>query len=338
MKKKKLLLLGLVFVMLSTFAVGCSSKKGDSSESKKATHTASTVKIGFVDVTGKALISDTLGIAKEKGYLDEELSKIGVKAELVPFTGAGPAINEALASKNVDIGVLGDVPAIIGKASGIDTQLVIASGSNNTASLLIPSGSNVTSVKDLKGKKVATQKGSYMHRILVKMIEANGLTVNDIQFVNLTAQDAAASFLAKGVDAIVVGGIVEAKLVLNKDAKVLLDCSNNAEWIGASAGVVRTEYANENPEIVSAVIKALSRAKELTKTDAAAAKEQWLKAGNSKETYDYLYPNNEYRYDVEITDKYVDKIKDVEKFLKDNSLIKNDVDVDKWVNKSFFNK
>lgn len=338
MKKKKLFLLGVAFTILTTLAAGCSSKNGGSNESKKSTHTASTVKIGFVDVTGKALISDTLGIAKEKGFLDEELSKIGVKAELVPFTGAGPAINEALASKNVDIGLLGDVPAIIGKASGIDTQLIIPAGSNNTAALLIPSSSNVTSVKDLKGKKVATQKGSYMHRILVKVLEANGLTVSDIEFVNLTAQDAAASLVAKGVDAIVVGGVVEAKLVLNKDAKILLDCSKNPEWIGASAGVVRTEYANENPEIISAVIKALDRARDLSKNDTSVPKDQWVKAGNSKETYDFLYPDNEYRYDIEFTDKYIEKIKDVEKFLKDNSLIKNDVDVDKWINKSFYKK
>ncbi|MHC1681952.1 MAG: aliphatic sulfonate ABC transporter substrate-binding protein [Clostridiaceae bacterium] len=338
MKRKRLLLIGIIATLIAGFTVGCSDKKEEASTSKAATHTASTVKIGFVDVTGKALISDTLGIAKEKGFLDEELNKIGVKAELVPFTGAGPAINEALASKNVDIGVLGDVPAIIGKASGIDTELIIPAGSNNTAALLIPSDSNITSVKDLKGKKVATQKGSYMHRILVKMLEASGLIPNDIEFINLTAQDAAASLVAKGVDAVVVGGVVEAKLVLNKDAKILLDCSNNPEWIGASAGVVRTEYANENPEIISAVLRALDKARELTITDVNSAKEQWVKAGNSKETYDFLYPDNEYRYDAEISDKYTDKLKDVEKFLKDNSLIKNDVDIETWINKGFYKK
>ncbi|MEQ8155032.1 MAG: aliphatic sulfonate ABC transporter substrate-binding protein [Clostridiaceae bacterium] len=317
---------------------GCTTQKATDTKDKAQGHVSSTVKIGYVDVTGKAQISDTLGIASDKGYIQEELDKIGVKSELVPFTGAGPAINEALASKSIDIGILGDVPAIVGKASGIDTQLFVASGSNNTAAFLVPADSTARSVKDFKGKKIATQKGSYMHRILIKMLEANGLTVNDVQFVNMTAQDAATAFLGKGVDAIVVGGVVEAKLVLNKNAKVLLDTSNNPEWVGASAGVVRTEYAKENPETVSAVIKALDKAKQLTISDSTAAKAQWVKAGNTNETYDFLYPKNDYRYNVEITADYISKIKDVEKFLKDNNLIKNDVDVDTWINNSYYKK
>ena len=329
MNKKQMLLLGIILTIAFSAISGCSNKK-ETTEGEKSGHVADTVKIGYVDVTGKAQISDTLGIADDKGFLKEELDKIGVKAELIPFTGAGPAINEALAGKNLDIGFLGDVPAIIGKASGIDTQLIVASGFTNSAALLVPTESNATSIKDLKGKKIATQKGSFMHRILVKMLEDNGLTVDDIEFVNMTAQDAASALIAKAVDGIVVGGVTQAKLVLDNNAKSILDCSKNPEWIGGSAGVARTEYVKENPEIISALIKALDRAKELSISDATVSKTQWVKAGNSEKTYEFLYPNNDYRYDVEITPDFINKFSDIEQFLVDNKLIKNSVDIEKW--------
>ncbi len=94
-------------------------------------HKADTVKIGFVDVTGTGIISDTLGVARDQGFIEEELGAIGVKAEFIPMTGAGPAINEALAGGSLDVGFLGDFPAIIGKAAGIDTQLISFSGLNS---------------------------------------------------------------------------------------------------------------------------------------------------------------------------------------------------------------
>lgn len=104
-----------------------------------------------------------LGVARDQGFIEEELDAIGVKAELVPMTGAGPAINEALASSHLDVGVLGDVPAVIGKASGIDTRIIAYSGLNNGASLVVGKDAKYASLKDMKGKKIATQRGAFMH-------------------------------------------------------------------------------------------------------------------------------------------------------------------------------
>lgn len=325
-----------IVVILGIFMlniVGCGSNEKAVIQEKNSTDK---VKIGFVDVTGTGQISGTLGIAKDKGYIDEELNKIGVKAEFVPMTGAGPAINEALASGNLDVGALGDVPAIIGKAAGIDTELISSAGLLNGASLLIPKNSTITSVKDLKGKKIATQKGAYMHKVLIDILEANGLKIDDIQFVNMNAQNSADALMSGNVDCAVVGGVTLAKLVLDNYAKELVDYRENIQWNTAGYTIVRTNFAKENPNVIKAILKALVQAKKLCKDNDTASLDQWIKSGNSEETYKYLYPKNDYVDEIEISNDVINSGKSTVGFLKNNDLIKNDVDIEKWINTSYY--
>lgn len=337
--KKRFMSIMAILLIFTMNLVGCGSIDTASSEKRveiKDKASSDTVKIGFVDVTGTGKISDTLGLARDKGYIDEELNKIGVKAEFIPMTGAGPAINEALASGNLDIGALGDVPAIIGKAAGIDTELIASAGICNGASLLIPKNSDITSVKDLKGKKIATQKGAFMHEVLINILENNGLNMNDIEFVNMNAQNSADALISGNVDGVVVGGITLAKLVLDGYAKELVDYRDNPKWETSSYTIVRTKFAEENSETVVAILKALIRAKKLCEEDDTAILEQWKRAGNSEETYKYLYPKNDYVYTIDINDDDINNGKKTVEFLKENELIKNNVDIEKWINSSYY--
>lgn len=332
MKKR---LFGVIFILVifTLNIVACESNKKTEVKEKSS---VDTVKIGFVDTTGTGQITGTLGIAKDNGYIDEELKKIGVTAEFVPMTGAGPAINEALAGGNLDIGSLGDVPAIIGKAAGIDTELIASAGLRNGASLIVSKNSNINSVKDLKGKKIATQKGAYMHEVLLNILQDSGLTINDIQFVNMNAQGSADALTSGNVDGIVVGGIPLGKLILNGYAKEIVDYRQNLQWNTSSYYVARTEFAKQNPEIIKAILKGLVRAKKLCEEDDKANLNQWVKAGNSEETYTYLYPKNDYVDDIEISEEVISSGKSTVEFLKKNDLIKNDVDINKWINTSYY--
>lgn len=298
-----------------------------------------TVKIGFVSVDGSDNMADTVGYARDHGYIDEELQKIGVTAEWVSMVGAGPAINEALASKNLDLGYLGDIPAIIGKANGIDTK-VIAVGSYSQADILVRPDSDIKTITDLKGKKVATGKGQYMHAILASALKDEGLTTNDIEFVNMTAQDAVSAFLSKSVDSICIGKEAEAKLVLGGEAKVIGGTQVNPGYYSISLLEARTEFAEENPEIMKALIRAVLRAKAEYEADNSLSKKQWVNAGYSEEGYEFLYPNNDYIASVEITDEHKQKTSETIQFLKDNELINQDVDIDleKWFDSGYYDE
>src|SRR5512138_532076 len=109
-------------------------------------------------------------VAKQKKWLDEELVKAGARNTSVKWASfsAGPPINESFASGQQDVGLLGDTPAIIGKAAGIDTRIVgLTSTGPRSLAVIVPAGSSIKTPKELKGKKVAVVKGSYAHHLLV---------------------------------------------------------------------------------------------------------------------------------------------------------------------------
>lgn len=299
-------------------------------------HVADTVQIGYVDVSGSGILSDTLGVARDQGFIEEEFNAIGVKAELVPMTGAGPAINEALASSNLDIGFLGDVPAIIGKAAGIDTQLISFSGLNNGASLVVTKGAGYTSVTDLKGKKIATQKGAYMHKVLIDILTDNGLTIKDIEFINLNAQGAAEAFISGNVDGVVVGGSTLSNLVEGGYGDVLVDYREHPEWNCGSYGIARTKFVDENPDIIYALIKALVKAQQLAKTDTDVMLNQWVTTGNTASSYEYLYPEHDNYFTINATEENIASGKSTLQFLLDNELVANSFAFEDWINSTFY--
>ncbi|QHQ63614.1 aliphatic sulfonate ABC transporter substrate-binding protein [Anaerocolumna sedimenticola] len=298
-------------------------------------HKADTVKIGFVDVTGTGINSDTLGLARDQGFIDEELGAIGVKADFVPMTGAGPAINEALAGGSLDVGFLGDVPAIIGKSAGIDTQLIVFNGLNSGASLVVPKDSDFKTVQYLKGKKIATQKGAFMHKVFIDILSANGLSIDDVEFVNLNAQGSAEALVSGSVDAAVVGGSTLSNLIEKGYGRVLVDYREHPEWNCGGYGIARTAYINDNPDIIKALLRALVKAQKLAKSDDTVMLKQWTTTGDTETSYEYLYPKHNNYYSIIGDEKEIASGKNTIQFLLDNGLIENEFNFEEWVNSSF---
>lgn len=313
-----------------------STENGDGS-SVPTGHTATEVNVGYVDVTGGGLNSALSGVAKDQGFFDEEFEKIGVKLNMVPMTGAGPAINEALASGNLDIGELGDVPGVIGKASGVDTQIIAFNGLNNGASLIAGPKTDYKSISDLKGKKIATQRGAFMHRTLSAMLEQAGLTENDIEFVNVNAQEASEMLVTGNVDAIVVGGVTLTRLV-EQGYNIVVDYREHPEFTAGGYSIARTKFIEENPDIILAYVKALVRAQNLAKQDKDTMLKQWESTGESKESYEYLYPEYDDYFSIKPVEGEIENGKNTLKFLLDNELVSadNEFDFESWINSSFY--
>lgn len=298
-------------------------------------HKADTLKIGYVDVTGGGVLSDMLGVARDQGFIEEELGAIGVEVELVPMTGAGPAINEALASSHLDIGALGDVPAVIGKASGIDTQIIAYSGLNNGASLVVGKDVEYDSITDLKGKKIATQRGAFMHRTLQYMLNDAGMKESDIEFVNANAQDSAELLVTGNVDGVVVGGVTLTRLV-DQGFKVVSDYRDHEEWVAGSYIIARTDYIEDNPDIILAFLRALVRAKKLCESEKDTLLNQWLSTGESEESYRYLNPDYDNYFSIKSDEATIQNGKNTLAFLLDNELITEGFDIEKWENSTFY--
>lgn len=79
---------------------------------------------------------------------------------------------------------------------GIDFKMVLVNDNSAGADALVVHDDSIKSVKDLAGKSVATELGTLEHMYLLKLLDDNGMTIDDINFVNMTINDAGPTFIA----------------------------------------------------------------------------------------------------------------------------------------------
>lgn len=143
-------------------------------------------------------------LQKGQGTLEKKLAPLGFGVKWVEFP-AGPQLLEGLNVGSVDVGFVGEAPPIFAQAAGAKFVYI---GNDPAApeaeALVVPKDSPIKTVDQLKGKKVALNKGSNVHYLLVKLLEKHGLTYNDIQPVFLPPADARAAFERGAVDAWVI--------------------------------------------------------------------------------------------------------------------------------------
>lgn len=146
-------------------------------------------------------------LLKGKGTLERKLAPLGFKVEWKEFP-SGPPLLEALNVDAIDFGHAGESPPIFGQAAGAQFLYVAHEPpAPKGEAILVPKTSPITQVADLKGKKVAFNKGSNVHYLLVKALEKASLKYADIEPVFLAPADARAAFERGSVDAWVMGSV-----------------------------------------------------------------------------------------------------------------------------------
>ncbi|OBY72535.1 sulfonate ABC transporter substrate-binding protein [Acinetobacter gyllenbergii] len=173
---------------------GCAKKPEQQETTKQQT---TTLNIGFQKY-------GILPILKAKGELEKNLAAQGVTVKWVEFP-AGPQLLEGLNVGSVVFGEAGEAPPIFAQAANPNLVYVANQPPAPKAeALIVQKDSPIQSIQDLKGKRVALNKGSNVHYLLLKLLEANNLSLKDIQPVYLPPSDARAAFEKGAVDAWVI--------------------------------------------------------------------------------------------------------------------------------------
>ncbi|WP_421955432.1 aliphatic sulfonate ABC transporter substrate-binding protein [Polaromonas sp.] len=140
-----------------------------------------------------------LVILKQQGALEKRFP--GTKVTWAEFP-AGPQLLEALSVGSLEFGLTGDSPPVFAQAAGKDLLYVAAEPPKpDSSAILVLNDSPVRTLAELRGKKIALQKGSSAHYLLVRAVEKAGLKWDDIQPIYLAPADARAAFERKSVDA-----------------------------------------------------------------------------------------------------------------------------------------
>jgi sulfonate transport system substrate-binding protein len=170
----------------------------------------------------------TLVILRERHTLEPLLQKLGWSVRWTEFP-AGPQLLEALNVGDLDFGTAGEAPPVFAQAAGAPLLYVGAEPPSPAGeAILVPKDSTLKSLADLKGRRVALNKGSNVHFLLVQALRSVGLTPADIQPIYLAPADARAAFEEGAVDAWAIWDPFFAAGQAATDARVLADAKGLA--------------------------------------------------------------------------------------------------------------
>jgi sulfonate transport system substrate-binding protein len=206
------------------------------------------------------------------------LRKLPFKVSFADFT-SGPPMLQAMGSGSLDVGGVGDAPPVFAAAGGAPIAVVGARANNpRSAGLLVPKDSSITSIKQLKGKKIAVAQGSSADYHLLTVLEKAGLSVHDVTLEYLQPAAAQAALSSGSVDAWDVWSPFVEQAVAQDHARILADGtgygSNFAYEVAAKSSIKDPTKAKEIREY----LKTLNQAYRWTNTHPAAWAATWAQA------------------------------------------------------------
>ena len=198
-----------------------------------------------------------LSLLKGRGTLEKQLTALNVSVKWTEFT-AGPVQLEALNVGSIDFGDVGEAPPIFAQAAGAPLAYVAATVPRPAVeAVIVPKGSAIRTVADLKGKKIALNKGSNVHYFIVKLAEKHGLAYSDLNLVYLPPADARAAFEKGSVDAWVIWDPFLAAAQTTLEARLLADATgvvgNRAYYFSS------LDYVAKNADVLKIVTEEINR-------------------------------------------------------------------------------
>jgi NitT/TauT family transport system substrate-binding protein len=286
-------------------------------------------------------------VLKELGLLEKHLPRTGKYKDMqyaLSWQNAtsGPPITNGMMANNIQIGMMGDYPLLVngatGQATGNETQLVAiiaynAYGGGN--GIVVHKDSPYFDLADLRGKNVSVPFGSAAHGMMLQSLQMHGLPTDFWNLVSQSPEVGSTNLQEKRIDA--HGDFVPfAELLPFRGyARKIYDGAETK--IPTFHGVVvRKDFGEKYPEVVTAYISALMEANDWVRKNPKLAAEkiaEWTKI-EKEVVYIFLGPGGVHTLDPTIKPQWVEAIKRDYGVLQKLNLIKQ-LDVNSWINDAY---
>ncbi|MDO5292627.1 MAG: NrtA/SsuA/CpmA family ABC transporter substrate-binding protein [bacterium] len=317
MRLKKLLATALVGTMVITSLVGCGNKAEEKS--------LSAINLTYV----KAPLNVPSILQKNDELFANEFKEDGITVNWHEIT-SGPDQTAALAAGELDfLHALGGTSALIAASNGVELEILNTYSRSPKGFMIVANNEAITSAKDLVGKKVAGPKGTILHQVLIAALQAEGYSIDDVEFIQMTIPDAAAALADGSVDAALTAG-PNALTAINSGSHVVATGEGLVDGIIVTA--VSKKFADENPEIVERFMKVEEETLAYVKDNYEEAMEKvsaevGLTVDQVKEMYDW------YDFSLDITDADIKALEETQDFLIENELQETKVDINSLIYK-----
>jgi sulfonate transport system substrate-binding protein len=305
-----------------------------------------TVRIGFASVGAdnrQFSGGSSASVAHSEHYVEQELRDLpDVKIEWSFFKGAGPAVNEAFANNQLDFAIQGDLPQIIGRANGLKTKILMASGAHAPIYLAVPAGSPIRKVADLRGRKVSIFRGTNNHLAAVKVLAGYGLQEKDVQVINMDTATTNAALTSRDIDA-AFGNFPLAGLVDKNIAEIIYTTKgDNPAYERHSTLIGQEAFITAHPDVTQKIVSAIVRAARWSSDEAnrEAFFEISARSGFPASGYQFDFKDQELKYrnspliDASIIESYRFQARQAKEF----GLLRRNVEIDGWFDRSFLDK
>jgi NitT/TauT family transport system substrate-binding protein len=261
----------------------------------------------------------------------------------------GAQLNSKYLANQLDIVMMADFPSVIGATAleaskgGVRSMYIATlSGGIRGAgnAILVPSDSPVTSVAELKGKKISVPFGSTAHAMLIRAIQDLGWDPNrDVEIVTQTPEVAGSALKARQIDAHANFVPFGELFPFRGFARKIYDGSSTG--VTTTHGIqVRSDYAEAHPEIVVAFLKATLEADRLFRADPEGLSEKlagWT--GVDAEVYYAFHgPRGIQTRDYSLKPEYVTAIRKAQDALEVLKKVDRRIDVDRYVDDRFIRR
>ncbi|MBN3810033.1 sulfonate ABC transporter substrate-binding protein [Paraburkholderia sp. Ac-20347] len=216
--------------------------------------------------------ASTLVLLKANGALEKRLAPLGIKVTWNEFP-AGPQLLEGLNVGAIDFGYVGEAPPVFAQAAGADfVYTAYEVPTPHAEGLVVGKQSPIKTVAELKGKKIALNKGSDVHWFLVALLQKNGIALSDIQPVYLAPADARAALQSGSIDAWAVWDPFLAAVEAQDGARLIADASGIAQH--HQFFLSQREFAQKRKDAIAIALDELGKTGQWVRANPAAAAAQ----------------------------------------------------------------
>ncbi|VVE32323.1 aliphatic sulfonate ABC transporter substrate-binding protein [Pandoraea iniqua] len=213
--------------------------------------------------------ASTLVLAKANGSLEAKLRPLGVQVTWAEFA-AGPQLLEGLNVGAIDFGYVGEAPPVFAQAAGADfvysayeIPTPLAEG------VVVANTSPIKTVADLKGRKVAFNKGSDVHWFIIALLRKHGLDFGDIEPVYLAPADARAALERGSVDAWAIWDPFFSAVLEQSPVRLLANAEGAADH--HQFFLSQRTFAEKRADVIKAMLDSLSETGQQIRADYAGA-------------------------------------------------------------------
>lgn len=310
--KRKILSFMLVATMALTMLTGCGESKKDSDLEK----------LVFTYVTAPLNVPSI--VEKEKEMFEDIFEDMDIDVEYAELT-SGAEQTQALASGDVQVlYAVGASSVILAAANDADIKVLNMYSRSPKAFCMYAKDENISTPEDLRGKKIAGPAGTNLHELLVSYLATADMTIEDVNYVNMSIPEAKTALDGGSVDVALVAGAT-AYQAGRQGYHMIADGEGLIDAIIAVA--VTEEFYQKYPEVIQNLQKAqeeIVKFMEENETEALqmVADELDLELEAVEEMYGL------YNFSTKVTEEDKQGFQRTADFMYESGMIENQLQVD----------